>query len=789
MAAYSKQMKFRFSLIAALAAFFLFSTAGLLAKEPSEWLLGPTGMFGTYTKNSIKVTKVVEGSPADGKVKKGDEIIGLGSERFSGEVRHRLAQAIDQAETEQGGGQLTLRLKDNREVFLQLKVIGSYSATAPYDCPKSEKIIRKAADYLAAEIENSLDPEKSRSRGRFESGATHTALLGLMATGEKRYIDLVGKAIRNSKVVNPDFEAIEALLDGTGRDLGYVGWYWGYNCILLGEYYLLTGDESVLPALKAYAVGLARGQDAGGLWGHRLATNGRLPGYAQMNQSSLSSFLGMLFAWKCGIDDPALKKGIEKTTPYFASYVGRGTFKYGVHGPNEKEFNNNGMSGLAAVCMDLQENKNGVKFFSRLCSTSYDTQERGHASNFFNPLWTPLGANFAGPEVTQQFFENSLWLHTTYRNWDGSFYRNGKEWHKEGSQTGVALLTYCLPRKALLITGREADPSLWLEGDEASDVVQMSQIDYGSKSVDELLEMFEHPYSMVRIRAVWSLREREGRFVPKVAAMLEEGSKLQKISAMEYFGYKCPPEQAHPQIDAIGRILADEDADPELREKAAKVLSFHGEAAFGYYNDMLQLVLDDEPGDHFREIDQAVGESLNRISSTPFGSGLVTDKKLFFAAAGKLMVHKRQQARSAGVKMLSDMPLEDLHHVADDVMYIIEDKDRTYHSYHGWQHTIGPAIEVLAGLNIKEGLPHAAGILDREGGKWGFKVRMLCAALPKYGANAQAALAKIKQDKRLDDIEEGRFARMWRRMVDAIENDPAPKRLVSLEEALEMGRD
>ncbi|HKK18059.1 MAG TPA: DUF6288 domain-containing protein, partial [Opitutales bacterium] len=774
-------MLFRLSFFVAIAAFILSSTAGLLAKAPSEWLLGPTGMVGSYSKNSIKVTEVIGGSPADGRIKAGDEIIGLASELFSGDVRHSLAAAIDQAEAEESGGKLTLLLKGKREVNLKLEVLGSYSTTAPYDCPKSERIIRRAADYLAAEIENSLDPENRKSRGRFDSGATHTALLGLMAIGEQRYLDLVAKAIRTSKVTNPDFEAIEALLDGTGRDLGYVGWYWGYNCILLGEYYLLTGDESVLPALRAYAVGLARGQDAGGLWGHRMATNGRLPGYAQMNQSSLSSFLGMLFAWKCGIDDPVLKKGIEKTSPYFASHIGRGTFKYGVHGPNPKEFNNNGMSGLAAVCMNLRENEEGVKFFSKLCATSYDTLERGHASNFFNPLWTPLGANYSGPEVTQRFFEHSLWLHTTYRNWDGSFHRNGREFHKEGSQTGVALLTYCLPRKALVITGREADPTLWLRGDEAEATLQMSQIDYESKTVEELLAMFDHAMPMVRMRAVWSLRGRESGFVPKVAAMLESGNKLQKISAMEYFGYKCPPEQAYPQIVAIGEILRDQGADSELRKKAATVLSFHGEAAYDYYNDMLQLVLDEEPEDHFREIDQAVGESLNRMCPKPFGAGLVTDKKLFFAAARKLIDHKRQHARSAGIKMLSDMPLEELHHVAEDLMYIIEDEDRTYHSYHGWQHTIGPAIEVLAGLNIKEGLPHAAGILEREGGKWGFKVRMLCAALPKYGANARAALAEIKQDERLENIEEGRFGRIWRRMVEAIEEDPAPKKLVTLD--------
>jgi hypothetical protein len=94
-------------------------------------------------------------------------------------------------------------------------------------------------------------------------------------------------------------------------------------------------------------------------------------------------------------------------------------------------------------------------------------------------------------------------------------------------------LTYCLPRKALFITGRDQDPSLWLKGDAATEVLQMSQIDYRSKSVDELLSMFDFPFPQVRIPAVWSLRGRDPEFIPKVVSMLESGNKLQKISAVE----------------------------------------------------------------------------------------------------------------------------------------------------------------------------------------------------------------------------------------------------------------
>ena len=71
-------------------------------------------------------------------------------------------------------------------------------------------------------------------------------------------------------------------------------------------------------------------------------------------------------------------------------------------------FNNNGTSGSAALCMALKGNAEGAHFFSQLAATSYDGMETGHASTFFNPLWTPLGANLAGPEVTQQLWGGEL---------------------------------------------------------------------------------------------------------------------------------------------------------------------------------------------------------------------------------------------------------------------------------------------------------------------------------------------------------------------------------------------
>ena len=50
--------------------------------EHKERSLGPTGLFGVTSPTSITITKVSEGSPAAGKMKPGDVVIGAGSTPF-----------------------------------------------------------------------------------------------------------------------------------------------------------------------------------------------------------------------------------------------------------------------------------------------------------------------------------------------------------------------------------------------------------------------------------------------------------------------------------------------------------------------------------------------------------------------------------------------------------------------------------------------------------------------------------------------------------------------------------
>lgn len=740
--------------IGRLTAIGLALISNLLAEEVVfQHQFGPTGIFGNESERVITVTRVDEGSPAHGKIEPGMKIFGTGAGEFKSHVRRELADAIDVAESNEGGGKLTLLLKKGRTVDLTLTVLGSYSDTSPYNCPKNEAILNRLAPHL----------EKSKPC-RF--GLTNLARI---AVGGKEAAEKIGPA-----------------WNGGGENRIYCTWDWGYQGIGLAEYCLLTGDKSVLPQLENIALSLARGQDAGGLWGHQLATPerlNRLPGYAQMNQPSLTCLLAMQLAKKCGVNHPDLDRALDKTTAFYATFVGRGTLPYGVHPPNPRAFNNNGMSATAAFAMEFSGNKPGVEFFSKLCTMSHGGLETGHATHAFNAMWTPLGVALAGPEATTRFFREARWLYTMYRSWDGRMTFVGESGGSPDWSSAM-VLPLTLGRRHLLITGRDADQSLWMNSEDAAKTLAFGKTDYQNSSVDELIALAGSPIPQLSGPAIARLREMDGEFIPKLVRLMNEGTKPQKIGAISYFGQGCPKENAIASLDDLGSILRDRKEDIDVRVAAAAALAQLGEPAWKYYGDIVSLVAEDKPRDRFGDADQALGLHLNTLCKNPFASGLVTDKEAFYKTALKLANHKRQHARAEGLRMLAGMPLEDFYQVADTVMHVIEDKDPTYHSYHSPGGPVTSAITVLANLHIEEGIQYALEIPNKPYGKEMFKVVACWTALTAYGGNAKAALDKI----RIEGEATGRHAGTYNAMVKAIDEDKNPPKMITFKEAVAAGK-
>lgn len=756
--------------------------------------IGPTGILGSaepkwpHPAVAIRVDSCEKGSPADGQLNAGDLIVGIDGKKFTKSPFAAFPEAVDIAEAKDG--KLNLLLEGGKQVTLQLEKMGAYSPTAPYDCAKTNKIIEQAAERLMTE------------KG-FGSSPTRSGLLGLMATGEPEHLAAVRDYIHQSDILKVDTKAIEQYLQTGQPDMGSTGWVWGYNLIALGEYYLLTKDETVLPAIRAYAIGLAGGQDGVGLWGHRMARGElrRAPGYGIMNAASIPNFIGLIIAQKCDINNPVVDAAIEKTYAYVADHIGNGGFPYGVHGHKPEIYNNNGSSGSAAVSMALIGNLEGAKYFSRSCAPTHDTLTVGHASHYFNPLWTPLGVSLSGPEMTQEFFKRSLWYFNGKRHWNGGFPGN----EGGGFFAGQALLTYCLPRKVLLITGREADESIWVRDPQmVNELITMDKVDFKSKSLDELLEMFNHPFSQVRVGVIKEVQNRRrastekasksqtvDAITPKLKQLALHGKEQEKLVALDCLGGVTSREIRPDTAKFLGEILNNQDESLQVRVAAASALGRGncGEEALPYYDDIMRFTLEkrSQP-DPFGHVDSKLASALDnmtkRIKEPELEKGITVDRQTRYRVAKQFLDHPRQDVRGFGGKLLKDIPIEDFHIVADELLHVLQNNDPSYHTYSSTLNADG--LGVLAELNIKEGLDLLEEGIFHGSGKWGFKYRALMSALPKYGANAKPYIAKFEAHKDINK-EGDRFTPQWQKVVEQIMNDTSPRKLITVEEAKQIG--
>ncbi len=194
-------------------------------------------------------------------------------------------------------------------------MLGSYSVTAPYDCPKSNRILDQGCKALAVRI---ADPSYSERPNQDPITRSLNAL-ALLASGNPAYLSLIEKEAQWAADFSSD---------------SMQTWHYGYVIMLLSEYVMATRDESVMPGLKRLALEAAKGQSAVGSWGHGFAVpDGRLGGYGMMNSPGVPLTISLVLAREAGVKDPALDRAIELSARLLRFYIGKGAIPYGDHHP------------------------------------------------------------------------------------------------------------------------------------------------------------------------------------------------------------------------------------------------------------------------------------------------------------------------------------------------------------------------------------------------------------------------------------------------------------------------
>jgi hypothetical protein len=488
-----------------------------------DWNLGPTGLRGwmfcdklvTTDARQIAITKVEKGSPAEGAFLVGDVILGVSGKPFSYDPRTEFGKAITVAETAAGGGKLTVtrwRAGQAEEVALKLPVLGTYGATAPYDCPKSKRILEQGCKALAEKVAKSSHQEDPIVRS--------LNALALLASGDPAYLPLVKQEAQWAAAY-------------TSRST----WHYGYVMMLLAEYVLATGDQSVMPGLRRIALEAAKGQSAVGSWGHGFAIpDGRLGGYGMMNSPGVPLTISLVMAREAGVKEPEVARAIELSARLLRFYIGKGAVPYGDHHPWIENHDDNGKCGMAAVLFNLLGEAKGAEFFSRMSLASHGPErDTGHTGNFFNILWSIPGVAQSGPQATGAWMnEFGAWYFDLARRWDGTFLHQGPPEPGHDSYggwdcTGVYLLAYAMPLKKIYLTGKRpgvapqldaaAAQALILDGRGWSNNDRNSA--YDALSADQLLERLGSWSPVVRERAAMALGRRKDAPIPPLLKLLE----------------------------------------------------------------------------------------------------------------------------------------------------------------------------------------------------------------------------------------------------------------------------
>jgi len=410
--------------------------------------IGTTGIKARIYKGLVvKVEGFTENSPADGKMKVGQVITGVNGKSFEGNnIYVVLGNALTAAEASDGS--MVFDIKDSekastKKITIRIPVLGSYSRTWPLNCKKSQRIIKQAADFYAT--------DKGFKKTYLESRGIGGALtcLFLMSTGADSYLP-----------------AVKEYFAEFPKDVSKIGehtWNNGYNGIACGEYYLRTGDKSVLPIMQYYCDDAHKRQKFGCGWTHW--GDGISPGYVAgglMNPAGAQILTTLLLGKECGVNVD--QETLMGALLFWYRFTGHGTVPYGDH-RSEGGLGSNGKDGMAAAIMQIASGAQGntdiyersKKYLSMSTVTSYPVMVTGHGDNGRGDgIWRGIASAYMLDFDAAKYHEgmNRLqWWYDLSRRPSGALgMATTVRFDDEGSGAAVAM-SYTAPLKKLRITG------------------------------------------------------------------------------------------------------------------------------------------------------------------------------------------------------------------------------------------------------------------------------------------------------------------------------------------------
>lgn len=714
-----------------------------------DWNLGATGLRGwmyperltTTTARQIAVTKVEPGSPADGVLQVGDVILGVGGEAFSYNARVEFGKALTVAESKAGKGQLVLsvwREGKTETLTIKLPVLGSYSATAPYNCEKSKRIFEQGCESLAKAM---ADP---KYRGNPITRSMNA--LALLASGEDKYLPLIKR---------------EAQWAAEFRAEGFATWWYGYALMFMGEYVIATGDTSIMPGLERMALEAAEGQSIVGSWGHRFARpNGILMGYGMMHAPGVPLTTALVLAREAGVDNPKLDQAITRSVNLVRFYIDKGSIPYGDHAAWTQTHDDNGKNGMAAVLFNLLGDREAAEYFSRMSvATHGNERDCGHSGNWLNITWAMPGINPSGPNATGAWMnEFGGWYFDLARQWDGTYLHQGPpqsrpDKFRNWDCTGANLIAYAMPLKKLRITGKGKTVVPQLSAKQAKGLIEdglgWNNLDrnsfYDALSTDVLLDRLGSWSPIVRERAAMALGRRKAQVQPQLIEMLKSDDLYAQYGACKAFKYVRGDNAA-----AVPTLLKTFEAEDKwLRILSADALAGIGEQARPAIPAMLkrmaQADVDNEADPRRMEQRYIAFALFNRRGGLLGRSIEGVDRELLVDAVRAGLANQDGRARGALSSVYDKLSLEEIRPLLPAIYDAVAEQSPSGIMFSKQVRTEG--VRLLAKHNVEEGiqagLVYLEDVYNAHGGKR--ETPKILKYLIGYGQHAQRIIPSLEQ--------------------------------------------
>ncbi|MCX6872729.1 MAG: DUF6288 domain-containing protein [Verrucomicrobia bacterium] len=765
--------------------------------------LGPTGLrgwihydgsgswIGKMTDASRQILVTTASTPGSAVMAVDDVILGAVAANsgtvplFTSDARKAFGTAITDAEKTGAG---TLRVKRWRagttdDVNIAITTLGTYSATAPYSCPKSALILANARDHMVGKL--LADPDYlSTSLGH----ASAINALALLASVEPSH---------------PNYAAVQTRMQTYARSLTVPAndaWTWGaaYELIFLSEYYLLTSDAQVVPVINGHTVRFAKGQGMFGTFGHGLGWlypdgSGRMyiPPYGPVNAcgniANIAIVLGKKALQAAGQPiDPSIDAAIQRSSGFMGSHVNKGCMQYGEHFPHAGSYATNSKDASAAVFFGLQNDKAvQTEYFARMSISSWIGVELGHCGQGWGTLWGALGSGMGGDAAASGHFMQLLWRYDIHRRTDGSFtydsdtqgndYYGGKtadgtylgeSTDSDVKGTSLCLLTYSLPLKRLYITGKNLNTAYNhnLDATKVAHAVSAASfaLDRTGKSIAQLFTDLGDYDPHVRHFASLELASRHmqnsvltSTDLTNLRNLLNNTNPNLRGSAAQALGY-LQDSTALPAL--IARLR---DADHWVRQKAANAIRYYANTtAVSVYRDaMLEAFIANGPADpdtidwsdplQFSngQLGQLLfvstssdGAIYPRYSIPASTANAPKETHLYPALRIALLIPESLNRSSATNFVKTYLSAADAQALFPEVVDVI-----SYTAPGDTMFSSGPreqALQFLTNNKIKEGIPLALSILDITGNLYN---DIALDALASYGDAAHYTLPTLRR--------------------------------------------